>query len=152
MSRSIVASALALVLVGSLPAPSEAGLAGKALDAVYYVPDTVTPYSQASFAPLNFVVGAGQETVGNVEDVTNLLVDFTDTGLTITLNTVLGSPTWNVAAFNGIIFTSPGAAYLDGTVVQVDFTFDATVAEPVSIAMLATGMLTAGLVRRRRAR
>ena len=88
--------------------PAEAGLLGKTLDAVYYFPDLGTPYASASFTPPSFVVGPGQETVGNVEGVTDLLTDFTDTTLTITLDTVLSSPTWSTAAFNGIVFTSPG--------------------------------------------
>jgi hypothetical protein len=99
----VVASTL---LCGNRPA--EAGLLGQTLDAVYFYPDTATSYPFASFTPLSFVVGAGQETVGDVEGVTNLLVDvdFDDTTLTITLTTVLTSPTWNAVAFNGPIFTS----------------------------------------------
>ena len=69
--------------------PAEAGLLGKQLDAVYYFPDLGTPYASANFTPPSFVVGPGQETDGIVEGVTHLLVDFSDTMLTITLTTVL---------------------------------------------------------------
>jgi hypothetical protein len=40
--------------------------------------------------------------------VTDLLVDFSDNILTITLRTILSRPTWNTAAFNGPVFTSLG--------------------------------------------
>lgn len=101
---------IALSLMLLIPSISHAGLLGKTLDAVYYFPDTATPYAFAEFTPLSFIVGAGVETVGNIEDVTTLNVDFDDDSLTITLNTILTTPTWNAAAFNGPIFTllSPG--------------------------------------------
>jgi hypothetical protein len=51
-------------------------------------------------------VGAGQETVGDVEGVTNLLVDFSDDTLSIVFDTILANPTWTVASYNGIIFTA----------------------------------------------
>jgi hypothetical protein len=114
MSRNIKIIALVVTIFGTASAllggsrPVEAGLLGKTLDAVYYYPDLGTPYAFASFTPPSFVVGAGQETDGDVEGVTHLLVDFGDTTLTITLTTVLSTPTWNVAPFNGIVFTSPG--------------------------------------------
>ncbi len=98
--------------------PAEAGLLGKTLDAVYYYPDLGTPYSQASFTPSSFVVGPGQETVGDVEGVTQLLTDFSDTMLTITLTTTLTTPTWSVAPFNGIVFTSPGLLGIIGASVD----------------------------------
>ena len=115
MLRVLTAATLALgVATAAIPTTAEAELIGKQLNAVYYVPDTSTPYANASFAPPNFTVGAGQETVGDVEGVTQLLVDFTDNGLTITLQTSLSTPTWNGAAFNGIIFTSPGPLGIAG--------------------------------------
>ena len=89
-------------------APVQAGLIGKQMDAVYYYPDTSSSYTMASFTPPSFIVGSGQETDGDVEGVTHLLVDFSDSALAITLTTTLSSPTWGTAAFNGIIFTSPG--------------------------------------------
>jgi hypothetical protein len=112
LTRSLAISAIALgatAVTGIAAAPAQAGLIGKQLNAVYYVPDTSTPYGSASFNPPTFIVGPGLETTGNVENVTNLLVDFTNDMLTITLNTSLTNPTWNVASFNGIIFTSPNS-------------------------------------------
>jgi len=109
MLRALSAFTLAASLaVAAIPATAEAGLIGKQLDAAYYTPDTSTPYTNASFSPTSFTVGSGQETIGDVEGVTQLLVDFSDNALTITLQTTLASPTWNTAPFNGIIFTSPG--------------------------------------------
>jgi hypothetical protein len=110
------------VMLGFM-APAQAGLLGKQLNAAYYVPDTSTIYNQASFSPENFTIAAGQETVGNVENVTDLLVDFTDNTLTITLNTVLSNPTWTNTSFNGIIFTSlAGSLDLASAVVANDTT------------------------------
>ena len=185
MFRFAVAIGIVVVLAGVGAAPAEAGLLGKSLDAVYYDPNTSTPYPSAVFTPETFVIGPGQETVGNVEGVTNILVDFADSSLTIKLVTTLASPTWNSEPFNGVIFTSPaplgitgaavdaattmtgfddsrvgfnadqilidwgGLSYLSGTVVKVDFATASDVPEPASFALLGTGLLAAGLARRR---
>jgi hypothetical protein len=113
-----IAVLAAASVLGIADRPAQAGLLGKTLDAVYYYPDTATPYAFASFTPPSFVVGPGQETVGDVEGVTDLLVDFDDTTLTITLRTVLTSPSWNSVAFNGIIFSSPGPLGIAGASVD----------------------------------
>jgi hypothetical protein len=102
-AAALLSCALALAFGA---APAAASLIGANLDAVYYHPDTLTPYPDAEFTPLTFAVGAGQETVGNIEDVTWLLVDFSDDALVITLDTILVFPTWNNTAFNGVIFTA----------------------------------------------
>jgi hypothetical protein len=118
MLRALTVFTLAAsVAAAAIPAPAEAGLIGKQLNAVYYTPDTSTPYANASFTPTSFTVGSGQETVGDIEGVTQLLVDFSDNGLTITLQTSLASPIWNTAPFNGIIFTSPGPLGITGATV-----------------------------------
>jgi hypothetical protein len=112
MSRRVATAAgrlsrvLALVAPVCLAPPASASLIGAHFDAVYYHPDAVTPYANAEFTPLTFVVGAGQETDGNVEGVTHLLVDFSDDALVITFDTILVFPTWNNTAFNGPIFTA----------------------------------------------
>jgi hypothetical protein len=115
--------ALVLALV---PAPASASLIGQTLDAVYYHPDLDTVYVGAVFTPSSFVVGAGQETDGNVEDVTHLLVDFADDSLTITFDTILTNPTWNNTAFNGIVFTATAShgiasASVDGSTTMAGF-------------------------------
>ena len=100
----LLSSLVALLMVAS---PVQAlGLGGLGMDVGYYLPDTSTVYPLAVFTQPSFVVGPGQETDGNVEDVTHLLVDFSDDMLSIDLDTVLDCPTWGSAAFNGLIFTS----------------------------------------------
>lgn len=100
------------------------------MDAVYDFPDLASPYGDASFSPPSFAVGAGVETVGDVEGVTTLSVDFTASRLTIVLNTTLTNPTWTGAAFNGPLFTllSPGTLGITGATVDASTTlagFDA---------------------------
>jgi hypothetical protein len=85
---------------------AHAGLMGQTLSAQYFYPNTSTAYVGATFVPPTFIVGAGVETVGDVEGVTTLTVDFSDSALLLTLNTILTNPTWGPASFNGPIFTS----------------------------------------------
>lgn len=85
---------------------AHAGFIGTQMDVGYYTPDTSSLYASAVFTPSTFTVGAGQETVGNIEDVTNIFIDFTDNILSITFGTILSSPTWNSNSFNGVIFTA----------------------------------------------
>jgi hypothetical protein len=88
---------------------AHAGLAGQTLSAQYFYPDLSSPYALAPFVPPTFVVGPGVETVGDVEGVTTLTVDFSDSDLLLTLNTILTNPTWGSASFNGPVFTSTTA-------------------------------------------
>lgn len=104
--RKILAASL---IASCASGPAFAGLIGTEFEIAYYFPDTGTKHAFASFSPWIFTVSAGVETTGNVEGVTTLHVDITDTGLTVTFNTVLSSPTWTSAAFNGIILTSTGS-------------------------------------------
>ncbi len=85
---------------------THAGFLGTQMDVGYFTPTTSSPYAQAVFTPSNFTVGIGQETVGNIEGVTNLFMDFTDNTLSVTFGTILASPTWNATGFNGVIFTA----------------------------------------------
>jgi hypothetical protein len=91
---------------------AHAGLIGQTLSAQYFYPDASSPYGPASFVPPSFVVGSGVETIGDVEGVTSLIVDFSDSALILTLNTVLPAPTWSSVSFNGPIFTSSTALNL----------------------------------------
>lgn len=100
-----------------------AGLMGKQFDVGYYFPDASTPYAFASFSPESFIAGPGVDTIGNVEDVTFLNVDLTDTGLTVTFETVLSNPIWNGAAFNGIILTTADLLGVEDPVVDAGSTF-----------------------------
>lgn len=116
-SRTLLSLAVAALALGQFASPANAGLLGQTLGAGYYLPDTATVYPDAVFTPPSFVVGAGQETDGNVEDVTHLLVDFDDTTLDITLTTVLSNPTWLNQAFNGLIFTATAPHGITGATV-----------------------------------
>ncbi|WP_206030120.1 PEP-CTERM sorting domain-containing protein [Roseomonas sp. AR75] len=97
----------ALSVLLSVGAPgAQAGFLGAEFSAFYRFPDLGTVYPFATWAPPSFTVGAGAETVGDVESVTFITADFTDTRLTLVFDTVLTSPTWNAVAFNGPVFTA----------------------------------------------
>lgn len=106
MPAKQLATAMLALTVWVISGGVQAGLVGTQMDVGYFMPDTSSPYAATIFSPSHFTVGAGQETIGDVEGVTNLLVDFSDDTLSITFNTILGSPTWNAASFNGVIFTA----------------------------------------------
>jgi hypothetical protein len=99
---------------------AHAGLTNTTLTATYQFPALGTVYPASSWSPPTFVIGAGQESDGNSETATHLLVDVTNDSLTITLRTVLSSPTWHTTPFNGSVFTS--AAPLDIATATVDAT------------------------------
>jgi hypothetical protein len=104
-AKQFVKAALASIVLG-ISGVAHAGFLGTQMDVGYFTPNTSSPYAPAVFTPSNFTVGAGQETIGNVEGVTNLFIDFTDNTLSITFGTILTSPTWNANDFNGVIFTA----------------------------------------------
>ncbi|WP_292455037.1 PEP-CTERM sorting domain-containing protein [Methylibium sp.] len=83
-----------------------------------------TPFPSASFTPSSFVVGAGVESLVNVEDLTSISIDFSDTGLSLVLNTTLAQPTWTTAPFNGLVFdlTSPGPLGITGASIDAQTT------------------------------
>ena len=88
---------------------SAASFVSQQYTTAYDYPDSGTEYASASFTPATFMVGSGVETVGDVEGVTSIGIDFTADTLTVSLSTILSNPTWTSAAFNGPIFTSPSA-------------------------------------------
>lgn len=122
MPTKQLANAILAWIVLVISGAAHAGFIGTQMDVGYYTPDTSSPYAPAVFTPSNFTVGAGQETVGNVEGVTSLLVDFTDSVLSITFDTILGNPTWNAASFNGVIFTAASSLGIDSAVVDASTT------------------------------
>jgi hypothetical protein len=106
---NISAAKLANALVAcvlSLTGAAHAGFIGTQMDVGYYTPDTVSPYASAVFTAPSFTVGVGQETIGDIEGVTNLFIDVTDNMLSVTFGTILSNPTWNANNFNGVIFTA----------------------------------------------
>lgn len=94
------------------------GFDGITFEATYNFPDIDTVYPFASFTPSNFTVGDGSETLGNIEDVTFLDVNFSEFVLTIDFTTVLTDPRFNSTSFNGPVFTT--LSDLDITSVTVD--------------------------------
>jgi len=104
----------AVVALAISSVSAHAGLIGQTLSAQYFYPNTSSAYGPAAFVPPTFIVGAGVETVGDVEGVTTLTVDFSDSDLLLTLNTILTNPTWGSASFNGPIFTSATALNILG--------------------------------------
>ena len=117
----VIRNLLACVLLSALLSTgAQAGLTGKALDATYYSPDISTAYGSVTWTPPSFVIGSSVETVGSVEGVTNLVTDFSDAQLVITLNTSLTNPTWNATSFNGIVFALQSPGSLDIATATVD--------------------------------
>jgi hypothetical protein len=116
MRKALLLAFLAAVCA----APAHADFIGRTMSAGYYFPDSGSPYPFGTFAPATFVVGGGTETVGDVEGVTTLTVDFTGSSLSIVLDTILTAPTWNASAFNGIIFGLLSAGSLDILSASVD--------------------------------
>ncbi len=106
MSVKQFTSAVFASMVLAISGIAQAGFLGTQMNVGYFTPNTSSPYPQAVFTPSNFTIGAGQETVGDIEGVTNLLIDFTDNTLSVTFDTILASPTWLTADFNGVIFTA----------------------------------------------
>ena len=82
---------LTVMAMSSLASNAEAGFLGKGMSATYMTPDLATVYPFASFSPATFTVtdDPGFETIGIVEGVTSLPVQFTDDTLTIQLSSTL---------------------------------------------------------------
>jgi len=115
-------SAHFLVGIAALAAclSAEAGFDGKSFSTFYAFPNLATAYPSASASPASFVVGAGPETVFNVEGVTFIDVDFSDASLSLVLTTVLGDAMWTPTAFNGLVFdvTAGGPLSFTGATVN----------------------------------
>jgi hypothetical protein len=93
-------------------------LLGATVSGEYRFPDLGTPYPDADYNPQVFVVGAGQESVITIEDVTSFNIDFSDTALSIAFDTTLSSPQWNSQSFNGLVFTSAAFNLLSGAAID----------------------------------
>jgi PEP-CTERM motif len=99
---------------------ANAAFDGQSFNASYRVPSIDTPYPDATATPSSFVVGSGVETTVNVENVTSIAVDFSDTSLDLLLTTSLSDPTWGTAPFNGLVFdlASPGTLGITGVTID----------------------------------
>lgn len=121
MRAWVFATAAAIAAVG-IGAPAKAGLLGRNFSVEYQFPSAGTTYPFASASPASFTIGAGGETTVEVEQVTWIQVDFSDTGLSIVFDTLLSSPTWTAAAFNGLLFTSALPHSIEGASVLASTT------------------------------
>jgi hypothetical protein len=101
----VLSAALVAVLLAG-PCYASTLLIGDFIQAEYRFPTAGTAYSLATASPNPFTVGAGVETVIDVEGVTFLSVDFDAASLLITLDTVLSNPTWTLTEQNGPAFTA----------------------------------------------
>lgn len=124
MKTKISQFAAIALLTAATATAAHAGFVGRTLQATYFTPDLSTPYPLATATPQVFTVGTAPavETIVDVEDVTQIAVDFTDTSLRLNFTTSLANPTWNATTFNGMVFDvlagsplSLAAASIDGS-------------------------------------
>ncbi|MEO8408944.1 MAG: PEP-CTERM sorting domain-containing protein [Propionivibrio sp.] len=106
MKTKISYFAAAALLTAVTATSAHAGFVGRTLQATYFFPDLATSYTFATATPAAFTVGtaATVETTVDVEGVTQIAVDFTDTSLRFDFTTSLSNPTWTSDPFNGIVF------------------------------------------------
>lgn len=112
-------AAAALITLGTATA-AHAGFIGRTLSAEYFYPDLSTSYGSAIETPSQFVVGPGPETSINVENVTTIVADFTDTTLRFDFATILTAPTWGSTTFNGMVFNLVSGAPLSLLSASID--------------------------------
>ena len=103
---------LAAVAALVFSTPALAALDGTSATVAYNFPNLGDEYPFATPSVSPFVIGAGAETVVDVEGVTWITVDFTDLGLSRIFNTQLSTPTWTNTSFNGLVFTGSGFSSL----------------------------------------
>lgn len=116
-----LACAAAGLAAATLSTAAQAGFVGITLDAYYAFPDINSPYLFGTPAPPTFTVAdAGIDTTVDVEGVTTLTVDFSDNSVRIVFNTILSAPTWNAAAFNGLVFNAVAPDIIDFTSATID--------------------------------
>lgn len=109
MHRRIIVGLASAMFALAAAGPARADLVGTEFTATYRFPDIASVYPFGTPVPPTFTVGAGVESVVDIEGVTDISVDFAATSLTLTLNTILTAPTWNASAFNGLLFEATGA-------------------------------------------
>lgn len=131
MPVSMTRAAVVGLTLLAAPMAQAATLDGTTLSAEYFYPDLDASYPSASPNPTGpLVVGPGLDAGLNVEGVTTISLDFSGNALTVLFSTILSSPTWNDATFNGLVITllSPGNftafAQTGGTAIKA-ISFDA---------------------------
>lgn len=132
MSAQVTRAATVCLAMLAAPMAQALPLDGLTLTAEYFYPDLSTSYSGATPNPAGpFVVDSSVEASIDVEGVTTIGLDFGGNILDILLTTVLDSPTWGSAAFNGLRISlgSPGSftsfSLLHSDIGTVDTSFDA---------------------------
>jgi hypothetical protein len=133
---------LGVLLLWAFCTSAHAGFVGQTFTATYRLPDVSTVYPQVSFSIDPFTVGEGLDTVGNVEGVTEIRVNFTDDRLIVVFATELSNPLWSTAAYNGVLFElqSPGtldisAASVSPATTMVGFDDSRVLLTPTSIGL-----------------
>lgn len=122
MKTKISQFTAAALLAAAAVSTAHAGFVDKTLQATYYYPDLATPYAQAIETPEVFTVtiAPAVETTVNVENVTQIAVDFTDTSVRFDFTTSLPTPTWGSSPFNGMVFDVLAGGPLSLTSATVD--------------------------------
>lgn len=107
MKTKISQFAAIALLTAAAATSAQAGFVGKTLKAAYFTPNLSTVYASAWVTSPVFTVNAAPpvvETTFDVEHVTQIAVDFTDTSVRFDFTTTLLNPTWNTEPFNGVVF------------------------------------------------
>jgi hypothetical protein len=106
MNKSRAIALAAATALAAFTAPSHAStLIGNVIEAQYEFPSIGDPYINSTVLPNPFTVGAGIDAVIDVENVTQLSIDFSASSLLITIETSLIYPAWNAAGQNGPVFS-----------------------------------------------
>lgn len=108
-----------VVLIGSISS-AHAGFIGRQLSVDYYYPNQSTSYGQSVETPPVFIVSDGIETVVNVENVTLIAIDVSDTSMQFDFSTTHPGPTWLPNTFNGLIFNLISGNSFDFAAASID--------------------------------
>lgn len=108
-----------VVLLGSISS-AHAGFIGRQLSVDYFTPDASTPYGGSVETPPLFTVGNGIETVVNVENITWITVDVSDTSMQFNFSTQHPGPAWLPNTFNGLIFNLISGNSFDLSTASID--------------------------------
>ena len=120
MNRNTRRLAVALVvLLGSISS-AHAGFIGRQLSVDYFTPNSSSPYGPSVETPSVFTVGSDIETVVNVENITTITVDVSDTSMVFDFFTDHPGPKWNSVNFNGLIFNLISGNSFDFATASID--------------------------------
>lgn len=112
MNKFILGFGAAIAAMAVQPA-SAATLTGYNIETTYYYGDFGDTYAGATFTPANFIVGAGPETVLNIEDKTWVQFDFGASTLNFSHQQSL-TASWGPGTFNGPVFTGAAIGRITG--------------------------------------